>query len=1230
MTLLRELIDIPESVPASRFVVSLTQGVLDPDVTLGEYVVTPQLAECFDKALSLIQNSLANRASSGTYLHGSFGSGKSHFMAVLSLILQGEPKARGIPELANVITKHNAWMGGKKFLLVPYHMIGATSLESWVLEGYAEFVAKLRPEAARPPIFKSAAIIEQARAERARYGDEQFFKNLNAVTEGRSGGWGGLVSTWNAETFERAATATSAADHENLVTDLINLYKASAHVLSECVPIDNGLSIISRHAKALGYDGLILFLDELFLWLAAHAADHKFLQVETAKLAKLVESQNADRPAPIVSFIARQRDLRELVGKNVPGAEKVNYGEFVQWNQDRFGMITLEDRNLPVITEKRILKPKSAAAKAELDAAFAQVALAPSVRKSVMDTLLTGSGDQEMFRRVFPFSPALIQTLVAVSSVLQRERTAIKVLMQLLIEQRDTLQATDLVPVGDLFDVLIHGDAVTATDVVTHFENAHKLYHQKLLPMLVRQHGKSSEEILALPAGDPTRKQFKADDRLLKTLLLAALVPEVESLKGMNAERLANLNHGTITTPLAGREVQTVATKVRGWAAEVGEIRVTGEATNPTIGIQLSDVDTDSILQKAASEDSYGNRLRIIREMVVQQALGIDDNSLLDHVHAFEWRGIKRQAAVAFRNVREMSLEQLTNAEDIWKVVIDFPFDRDTHGPREDLARLDEYRTTKGSTNTIAWIPAFFSQRMMADLGRLAVLEHVLGGDRFEQYASHLPSTARGTAKAVLDNQRDTLRGQVESAVNVAYGLDTSAGSAVIDRSHDLDPGDRFQSLAAGLPLRPPAATNLEASLEILLGQALEWEFPAAPRFGTTITVPKLNSVLRKAVEATQARDGRAPVERDDRRLMADIANPLKLGDMPHDGTHFLIGHDWKGRFTARKAQEAGDLTVEKLRRWINEPTKTGLTKEAENLVILVWAAQTGMSFDLHGAVCEGTISRVDDLWTLRQEQAPDEAQWRLAVSRAGAIFGLTPSPLPTAANAAKLGADVKARAAVALPAVRTYVQRLGARLTSLGVAPDSVDRMTTAQATLGLLERIAAGDAKAVVGALATARVATSERAMAECQKSAAEWSGELDGYLWNVVDQVTQAVGDVRTRAEPVLTDLKAILSHDHQVLTEPLKTVLGKIHQRLLAVLAPPVPPPQLPPVDRPPVDPPVVKKDPPRRTEKPAPVPPRGTSAGLTPDEATDEVAKIRQAHPDAKITVTVTWSKGEAS
>jgi hypothetical protein len=68
------------------------------------------------------------------------------------------------------------------------------------------------------------------------------------------------------------------------------------------VEIDDGLAIISQHARDLGYDGLILFLDELILWLASHAADVNFIAQEGQKLAKLVEAQNANRPTPIVSF----------------------------------------------------------------------------------------------------------------------------------------------------------------------------------------------------------------------------------------------------------------------------------------------------------------------------------------------------------------------------------------------------------------------------------------------------------------------------------------------------------------------------------------------------------------------------------------------------------------------------------------------------------------------------------------------------------------------------------------------------------------------------------------------------------------------------------------------------------------------------------------------------------------------------------------------------------------
>jgi chromosomal replication initiation ATPase DnaA len=100
MPLISDIFDIPAQVHQGDFVLRLTEGVERPADTLSTYVVTPQLVICFDQALNLIKSAIDTRSSNGAYLHGSFGSGKSHFMAVLTLLLQRYPEARAIPELA--------------------------------------------------------------------------------------------------------------------------------------------------------------------------------------------------------------------------------------------------------------------------------------------------------------------------------------------------------------------------------------------------------------------------------------------------------------------------------------------------------------------------------------------------------------------------------------------------------------------------------------------------------------------------------------------------------------------------------------------------------------------------------------------------------------------------------------------------------------------------------------------------------------------------------------------------------------------------------------------------------------------------------------------------------------------------------------------------------------------------------------------------------------------------
>ena len=121
---------------------------------------------------------------------------------------------------------------------------------------------------------------------------------------------------------------------------------------------------------------------------------------------------------------------------SVTGALQLGFADVLQWWEARFERITLEDRNLPEIAARRLLRPRNEAARQQIDRAYADT---EKVRREVFETLLTPRADSAMFRKVYPFSPALVETLVAVSSLLQRERTALKVMLQILVDRRETL-----------------------------------------------------------------------------------------------------------------------------------------------------------------------------------------------------------------------------------------------------------------------------------------------------------------------------------------------------------------------------------------------------------------------------------------------------------------------------------------------------------------------------------------------------------------------------------------------------------------------------------------------------------------------------------------------------------------------------------------------------------------------------------------------------------------------
>ena len=1160
-TLLKDLIHIPEQVNKGDFVLRLTEGVVRPEETLKPYVVTPELAACFDNALTFIKGAIESTTSKATYLHGSFGSGKSHFMAVLHLILQGNTQARALPKLAKVITKHNPWVQGKKILLVPYHMIAKRDMESGILGGYVEFIRRVHPDAPIPGVYLAKGLFDDAQNLRQQMGDRSFFTVLNDNTNTTSEGWGNVSATWDADRFDAAITAMPGTESRSqlisiLIQKFFQSYDTQANSKEEAfLPLDQGLAVITQHAQSLGYDALILFLDELILWLASRATDLKFVHQEGQKLAKLVEAQSADRPIPLISFVARQRDLSELIGDSVPGADKLNFGDALKHWEGRFHRISLEDRNLPAIAEERILKCKTPAARQELNAAFDN----KKFSETVMTVLLTQEGDRKMFRQVYPFSPALVQTLIAVSSVLQRERTALKVMMQLLVDKRDVLTVGDVIPVGDLFDVVAHGDEAFSPEMATHFNNAKKLYHQKLLPLLEKQHNLRWENLTDLPLTDKNAIAFRNDDRLIKTLLLSALVPEVESLRALTADRLSALNHGTIKTPIPGKEGQEVLRRCKQWAAAVGELRV-GEETTPIISIQLSGVDTESIIQQAEREDTHGNRVRLLRTMIFHQ-IGIKGEDELDQYYEYSWKQTKRTCTVLFRNIRDLTAATLENMGDRWRFIIDYPFDEANFGPRDDLSILDNFKAShEAGSKTCCWIPAFFSPDAQKDLGRLVTLEHILMGDRFGQYATQLSPQDRATAKSILESQRSALRHRVEDHLDCAYGLE-SRMTLSLDSSHHLELHERFFSLQPGLELRPPNAANLQQGMEKLFEQALAHEFPGAPAFDADVMKSlNLDKVYVILLEAARTSDGRVKVETPMRLLVRGIANPLQLGELASDGTHFLLGQHWKTHFSRKSAEVGGAMTVRNLRTWINEPKAMGLPTAVENMVILTYAEQTHRSFYRHGLPIEGSLKDISNDCELRQQNLPDLEQWKRSVHLSHQLFQLELPPLLNPTNVATLETQVQSFVEPRLSACRQYATTLKSSLDRFGLS-DQSDRLKSARATVVLLDCLTEAKSGTIVSTLATLDIPDPETSITDCITHAKNLDRVLENTNWELFESIQQIQDDRSPEAQSIWQDLKEVLLTDEHVISlqQQVKSCQNKAVRLLTKTAAPVVPSP-----------------------------------------------------------------------
>ncbi|MFI1947073.1 hypothetical protein ACH46F_24910 [Streptomyces virginiae] len=1133
---LRDVLDIKEDTHAGDFKIALSQGFDDSSAgSVADYVVTEQLAKEFDKALRLVRGAVRKNTSYAAYLHGSFGAGKSHFLTVLHAVLNGDAAVRAKPRLREIVADHDDWLPGRKFLMVPYHLVGAANLESALLNGYVKTVRKLHPQAPTPSVFKSDSLLADARALWESLGHEAFVRLLptasgaTASTPGdglapigsapavAAGGDGlapiGAVAAapWTHAELEAAFTAPAGDEgRDRLVSALISgpmkSYSSGAAGDADAyVSLDDGLSEISKHARTLGYDGIVLFLDELILWLQARMRERTWVNEEIQKLVKLIESDNPDRPVPIVSFISRQRDLSQLVGKDILGSDVKNMEQALEYLKERFTVINLEDRNLPEIIKERVLKPR-AGQEEVLRSAFKGI---DASNQQVKDILLDDGGathaDWDDFRAVYPLSPALLNVLVALSGALQRERSGLKLVQQLLEKNADAPLGR-LIPLGDLWDVLVDGTGAAFTDQLKHESDAAEKFHAKARQNLLRKYGREDHD------------DFLADDRFVKTLMLAALAPDVPALRRLTGARLAALNHGSVhsrTVPVGAKVIE----RMRYLQGEFPtELRSEGD-NDPDYSLHLSDLDIEPLLQAVAGEDKVGVRRVWVHDRL-WELLGVRSGEIVD-TKEIVWRGTKRTVEFYFGNVadtRKVSDEQFTpSTPGNIRFIVDYPFDEDDDRyPTFDFQRVEKLRGEGVTEPTLVWLPDFFSEQRKAQLGRLMRIAFLLERNRLDEYTRNYSPDDRAKARRQLELGRDALTNTLVQALAEVYGISAptegTTSATVVDGRHVLSLQPEFpRPQVEGGRTFPDNVLHLADGMFAVL-------YDKHPDFGTdragarkAVTVGELRTALTWITRAMDD-DGRVEVDSTDLFTVKRIVEPLELGTV-HDGP-LVLRADWRTRINQAAAQNGQRelLKAEDIRRWITlEPLGyQGLDKDVVNLLIAAYALLDDRAWvQTYGRSADAApdLTAIGPGWALRAQPLPDKEVYETAREQAGRLFGVPSRPQPYARNVNSLAQGVRHKVAQYEGNVSGVRDTLNQHAVLLGLdGPSPGPRTAILREALTLLARLGRheNDDTALIEELAAVSYETPARELSHTMDHAGAVLGALDRTDWRALTSI------------------------------------------------------------------------------------------------------------------------------
>jgi hypothetical protein len=443
---------------------------------------------------------------------------------------------------------------------------------------------------------------------------------------------------------------------------------------------------------------------------------------------------------------------------------------------------------------------------------------------------------------------------------MQRERTALRLLYELLVIHYPTLPLGSFLPVGSAFEAIFPEDEKPqGRKKLDDLASVHRLYYESFRPAM--------REMLAR-AKDDASFTFDEDDQrvldqLVKTALLAELSPRLKA-GGLTIERLVRLNE----VDVAGHTDRGKMTKARQALVELArkvlKLQVTGEGKEARVSIVLHGANVEEHLERARGKVGAHNvRLKMFG-VILKEALGLKGKEWegLDGRIRVPWKGTARLGSVAITNVRDLSNARFKPEEgERFRILIDYPWDDPPFGVEHDRQRAEAVRAREGKLPTICWLPRHMTSHELDALVDYAAADYLCssaGEELLEGLAPH----DRTQVIQQADARRSMMKKQVIESLTRLY-REHGQLYALIDGVLDHAPD-------------PELARNLDRFAQSLLDR----QYPQHPVFDVEPSSKNMQLVGSWLLSAADASDGSMPYDDADAKTLKGIAGALELVDL--------------------------------------------------------------------------------------------------------------------------------------------------------------------------------------------------------------------------------------------------------------------------------------------------------------------------------------------------------------